>query len=312
MVTGTRASSRRRPQASSRLTTACFARSSVNSDAFAAKYASIDPWWSRWSCERFVNTAASNRTPSDPALIERVRGDLHRDRRDAGVPHPREQSVEVGRLGRGSRDRHGLAGRRARRPCRSRRSGARRRGTPRRADGRRGLAVRAGDADDRHRARRLAEHDRRHRPHRPSHGAGRRIWGTSRSSHRSTTRAAAPARTASSREVVPIGGRPRHTEEQSAPGTTRRESNATSSTSDVAHHRGPRSRARRRRPRTAARGEGLSPPPSVPAAAASTSQAQEAGGERAADARAARPGSARRWITWRAISEKTGAAATPP
>ena len=47
---------------------------------------------------------------ADTLLVERVRRDLHRDRRDAGVPHPREQSVEVGRLGGGPREQDRLPG----------------------------------------------------------------------------------------------------------------------------------------------------------------------------------------------------------
>ena len=39
-------------------------RYSLKNNSLAWKYDSMSPWKSRWSCERFVNRPASNRTPS--------------------------------------------------------------------------------------------------------------------------------------------------------------------------------------------------------------------------------------------------------
>ena len=52
----------RRPHSSPTFTTACSA--CANSRRFAWKYSSIEPWKSRCSCARFVNTRTANRTPS--------------------------------------------------------------------------------------------------------------------------------------------------------------------------------------------------------------------------------------------------------
>ena len=54
------AAASRRPQGSSTLTTADRARDGSNSRALAAKYSSIEPWWSRWSRLRLVKATTSN------------------------------------------------------------------------------------------------------------------------------------------------------------------------------------------------------------------------------------------------------------
>ncbi len=64
-------------------------------------------WKSRWSCERFVNTADVEHDPVDAVLGERVRRDLHRDRAHPAGAHPREQPLQVRRLGRRPGERPG-------------------------------------------------------------------------------------------------------------------------------------------------------------------------------------------------------------
>ena len=74
-----------------------------NNDAFAAKYASIEPWKSRWSCERLVNPTAAKLQRLEPAHRDGDRRCLEHARGVAGVEHAREQPVQVGRLGRRQR-----------------------------------------------------------------------------------------------------------------------------------------------------------------------------------------------------------------
>ena len=59
----------RAPHGSSANTTACRQRSGAKSGAFASKYASIVPWWSRWSRLRLVNAATSKTIPSTRCCV---------------------------------------------------------------------------------------------------------------------------------------------------------------------------------------------------------------------------------------------------
>ena len=104
---------------------------------------------------RFVNVTAAKARAVDAVLVERVRRDLHRDRVDAVVAHPREQGLEIGRLGRGVTKRDDLAvDPRLDGPDHA---GAVAAGACDRLEqiGRAGLAVRARDTQDAHRLRRV-------------------------------------------------------------------------------------------------------------------------------------------------------------
>ena len=116
-----------------------------------------------------MNTAHANAGPVDPVLSQAVRGDLHRHRAHALVRHPREQPLQVRRLGRRAVERHGApVDAHAGRPDHAGREPG---GAEHRLQevGRRRLPVRAGDADQRHALGRPAEERRGDRPHRPPH-----------------------------------------------------------------------------------------------------------------------------------------------
>ena len=150
-----------------------------------------------------------------------------------------------------------------------------------------------------------------------------RIWGTSRSSHRSTTRATAPPRIASRAWPWPSVFAPT-TQKNSAPGTVSRESKPTSRTTTPASPRISAPRTASATADSATWGRGLTAvqrtggwsrtPEATSRSRADRStggpgQGSEANGGRLTGGAA---GIASRWITCRAISEKTGAAATPP
>ena len=223
----------------------------------------------------------------------------------------REQPVEVGRLGGGSRERHRLAGHVRAHGADRARTGGRRRGRPRRAGGtswscrscrspRRIVSERAGSPNT------TADIGPIARAHGGDAGPG--------------DVEVEPPLDDEAPPLPPDGlaakscpsASPRAHRRTARPGSTSRESKATSETR-CSPRLGSASRARRGRPRTAARGEGLSPRPSVPGRRGCRDPGSFRGRRRrAADGPAARPG-------WRGAGsrdgrspENTGAAATPP
>ena len=175
----------------------------------------MSAWKSRWSWVRLVNTATAKRTPSVRLQRQRVRGDLHRAGRVAGVEHAAEGRLQVDRL--------------RRRPLdllldpaddllhRPQQPGLDPRGledVPDQEGGGR-LAVGAGDPGDPQLRGRVAQK-------RAAIGAiaarasATRTWVTPRSRCRSTTSAAAAASTARARELVPVRALPGNAEEQRA------------------------------------------------------------------------------------------------
>ena len=114
----------------------------------------------------------------DAAQRQRVAGHLHHDRVDAALDHHREQRLQIGRLGRGQRAR--LVA-----PVDADADGADQPGDPaRRAQpgldqiGRRGLAGRAGHADDAQPLRRAGRRPWRPPRRAPTAGAGWTSTGT--------------------------------------------------------------------------------------------------------------------------------------
>ena len=108
---------------------------------------SMVPCSSRWSCERLVKPDGRERGAVHPLVRERVRAHLHRDGADLRVAHPREQRLQLGGLGR--REAELLVDARDPRAggAEHARALAGRRGDRLEQVGRRGLAVRPGDAE---------------------------------------------------------------------------------------------------------------------------------------------------------------------
>ena len=158
--------SRRWAAGSSTFTTARLAWEGAKSRTFASRYASIVPWKSRWSCERFVKTATSTIRPSTrccASACEEISSAAARTCPSRMAANRRWRSGASGVV----RDkRHGLASH----------SGSscsdNPRLPPRGLEDRlqeirdRGLPVGTGHPDGDHRRRRVAERERRHRPHR--------------------------------------------------------------------------------------------------------------------------------------------------
>ena len=111
----------------------------------------------------------------DPLLLERMRRHLERRTSNAGVAHPCQQALEVGRLRRGAHEGNRFT--RHARPGRPHDAG----GPPGSVEDRGeqirdgGLAVRAGHRDGRHRGRGMAERRGGHRPHRAANGRNERL-----------------------------------------------------------------------------------------------------------------------------------------
>ena len=166
---------------------------------------------------RLVNDSRGDVDPVRAAQFQRVRGDLHRARDVAAVEHLAERALEVDRLRRRPDDRPLLAAHdrldRAEQPARQ--PGA----LEQRADEERGrgLAVRARDAGDLQRRRRIAVEPRRGRAiaartslhHHLGHAEPERARDDERRR---------PARDRVGSEVVPVAGEAGHAEEQ-GPGT---------------------------------------------------------------------------------------------
>ncbi len=151
----------------------------------------------------------------EPVEDGRVRRGLHRARAVAGVEHLAEHPLQVDRLGRGANDTAPLAA--DPRLDRPEQAGTPPRGSEDREqeEARRGLATRAGDADDLKLARRLAEEHVGSRSHRRAdvadddlrHGQVERALDDERDR---------PALHCLRREVVAVGTGARHGEEERA------------------------------------------------------------------------------------------------
>ena len=200
----------RRPYASSTFDRAVGQRPS-NSRALAAKYSSIVPWKSRWSCDRLVNAAAANRTPSTRCRSSACDDTSIAHAPVAGVEHAREQCA-AGRSPRAS------SARPARRapptPARSCRAGRTGRRPPSRIArdhvGRRGLAVRAGHARHAQRAASARRRTgRRAAPSRARASATIDLRHRRRRAPARTTSATAPRRDGRSGVVVAVRRSPR-------------------------------------------------------------------------------------------------------
>ena len=151
----------------------------------------------------------------DAVLIEPVRGDFHRDGGHALVGHPGDEALQIGRLGRRPRERLG--------PTVDPDAGSADdpRGPSVRSEDRleqergRGLPVRAGHADDRHRVGRPPVERRRDRPHRRAdirHVDLGHVQVQPAVDHDGRR----PARDRVAREGMAVGRAPGHAEEQGA------------------------------------------------------------------------------------------------
>ncbi len=205
-------------------------------------------------------------------LVERVGGDLHRHGLDPVPPHPGEQPVQVGGLGRGAGERHGC----------SRHAGPRRpdhagRHAGRLEDrlqqiGRGGLAVGAGHAHHRHGSGGMAEDRRGHRPHRLAHRRHEDLRPIDPVEPALHDEGAGAGLRRGGREVVPVDALRRGRRRRDSPAWPR--ANRTPRRSRRARRRlSARHRARRPPRRTARLGEAREPPgPSLPAHGAAGSE----------------------------------------
>ena len=167
-------------------------------------------WKSRWSCERFVNTATAKRVARTRPMASACDDTSMATARAPGVALRGQVRLQLGRLGRRARPGEGAEHRG--------RPAVRREDRPEEVGGGR-LAARAGDADD-------VEVTRRGGPRRPPRpGRGRRARtglaaaAATSASGRSTSRATAPPRAASSARSWPSTVAP-GTQQKSAPGST--------------------------------------------------------------------------------------------
>jgi len=159
--------------------------------------------------------------PSDAVLIEAVGRDLHRDRSHTFVPHLGEESLQVGRLGRGPQGRcRTSTDPNARRPNDA---GDQVRRSEHRLEHVRGrrLAVRAGHSDHRHPLGRPVVERRRNGAHRLAHRGDEHLRGLDRKPpfDRERYRSLGDGLR---REIVPIEGRPGNAEEQGSQGSVLR------------------------------------------------------------------------------------------
>ena len=187
-----------RPWGSPTLTTASGAKRGVNSAAFARKYASGDPWRSRWSWPKLVNATTSKRVPST-----RCSASACDDTSITTAVRPSSANAASVRW------RSGASGV-VRGPCSvpDHAGGETARFEHRRHDlGRGGLAVGARDPDGDHPVGRVAPRDRCRPGRRPAGCRRRRVAGRHRRRRGGgrTSSAAAPAAIESRSVVVTVG-----------------------------------------------------------------------------------------------------------